>query len=104
MRRAISAFAAAAAFVLLTAAQRPWTEVTVIDGDPVMRGLPKDAIPAIDSPVFVDAVAAESFMNDQEFVIGVTNGTEAKAYSTWLLNGHEIVNDTLGDGPITVTW
>lgn len=104
MTRAHRLFAVATALVILTAAQRPWTEVAVIDGDPVMRGLPKDAIPAIDAPVFVDAPTAAGFMNDDEFVIGVTNGTEAKAYSTWLLNGHEIVNDTLGDGPITVTW
>lgn len=88
---------------LTLAAQRPWAEVTVIDGDPVMRGLPKDAIPAIDSPVFVPAVEA-SFMDDNEFVIGVTNGSVAKAYSTWLLNSHEIVNDSLGAASIAVTW
>ena len=88
---------------LLPAAQRPWAEVAVIDGDPVMRGLPKDGIPAIDNPVFVSADRA-TFMNDNEFVIGVSDGKTAKAYSTWLLNGHEIVNDTLGSASIAVTW
>jgi hypothetical protein len=88
---------------LALAAQRPWTEVTTIDGDPVMRGLPKDAIPAIDAPVFVPASEAH-FMDDNEFVIGITNGTVAKAYSTWLLNSHEIVNDSLGAASIAVTW
>lgn len=90
-------------FALLPAAQRPWIEVMVIDGDPVMRGLPKDGIPAIDSPVFVPVDEA-TFMDDNEFVIGVTDGKVAKAYSTWLLNGHEIVNDTLGAASIAVTW
>ncbi|MCC7241487.1 MAG: DUF3179 domain-containing protein [Acidobacteria bacterium] len=85
------------------AAQRPWSEVAVIDGDPVMRGLPKDGIPAIDRPVFVPA-AKTSFMADDELVIGVFDGQTAKAYSTWLLNGHEIVNDKLGSVPIAVTW
>lgn len=89
--------------VVLPAAQRPWAEVMVIDGDPVMRGLPKDGIPAIDSPVFV-SVAEATFMDDNEFVIGVSDGTTSKAYSTWLLNGHEIVNDTLGSASIAVTW
>lgn len=83
--------------------QGQWAEVVVIDGDPVMRGLPKDAIPAIDAPVFVPAREA-TFMDDAEYVIGVSDGTTAKAYSTWLLNGHEIVNDTLGSASIAVTW
>ncbi|MBM3459508.1 MAG: DUF3179 domain-containing protein, partial [Armatimonadetes bacterium] len=29
---------------------------------------------------------------------------EAKAYSLRLLNGHEVVNDTLDGEPIAVTW
>ena len=88
---------------LVVSPQRPWAEVAVIDGDPVMRGLPKDAIPAIDEPTFVRADRA-TFMTDDEYVIGVFDGTTAKAYSTWHLNGHEIVNDTLGSAAITVTW
>jgi len=78
-------------------------KVAVIDGDPVMRGLPKDGIPAIDRPVFVRADYA-TFMDDDEYVIGVFDGAIAKAYSTWHLNGHEIVNDTLGSASIAVTW
>ena len=75
----------------------------VIDGDVVVQVLPKDSIPAIDLPRFVQASAA-TFMRDDEIVIGVTDGTQAKAYSTWLLDGHEIVNDTIGSTPISVTW
>jgi len=48
-------FVLALALGLIVAPQRPWAEVAVIDGDPVMRGLPKDAIPAIDEPIFVRA-------------------------------------------------
>lgn len=84
-------------------AQLPWTEQTTIDGDPVMRGLPRDAIPAIDKPVFVPAAQA-NFMVDDEPVIGVAMGSVARAYPTWLLNGHEIVNDTIGGRAIAVTW
>lgn len=76
----------------------------MIDRDPVIRVVPSDAIPAIDSPVFEGADAAARFMHEDEIVIGVTDGREAKAYSTWLLDSHEIVNDVLGSTPIAVTW
>jgi hypothetical protein len=76
----------------------------VIDRDPVIEVLPQEAIPAIDSPVFEPADRARSFMRDEEIVIGVTNGAAAKAYSTWLLDSHEIVNDVIGSTPIAVTW
>lgn len=90
-------------FAATASAQLSWTEQTTIDGDPVMRGLPKDAIPAIDKPVFVLAAQA-NFMVDDEPVIGVAMGGVARAYPTWLLNGHEIVNDTIGGRTIAVTW
>ncbi|MBI4473130.1 MAG: hypothetical protein HY646_10705 [Acidobacteria bacterium] len=41
----------------------------VIDRDPVIRVLPRDAIPAIDTPTFLDADAAARFMRDDEIVI-----------------------------------
>jgi hypothetical protein len=84
-------------------AQGRWVEQTTIDGDPVLRGLPKDAIPAIDRPVFVAADRA-SFVDPDEPVIGVSIGSDARAYPTWLLNAHEIVNDQIGGRAIAVTW
>lgn len=86
----------------LGAAQR-WVEQVTIDGDPVLRGLPKDAIPAIDSPRFVPAAQA-TFVHEDEPVIGLVDGNVARAYPTWMLNAHEIVNDQLGGRPIAVTW
>ncbi len=76
----------------------------VIDGAPVITVLPRDAIPAIDKPNFVPVSEAMSFMREEEQVLGLAEGKEAKAYSTWLLNHHEIVNDTLGGKPVAVTW
>jgi hypothetical protein len=70
----------------------------------VIRVLSKDAIRAIDSPLFESAERAAAFMRDEELVIGVTDGKQAKAYSTWLLDNHEIVNDVIGSTPIAVTW
>lgn len=72
-------------------------------GSPLYKVLERDAIPAIDEPRFVPAAAA-SFMKEDEPILGVRDGQAAKAYSLWLLDHHEIVNDTLGDRPIAATW
>jgi hypothetical protein len=47
------------------ALQHPWSEVARVEGEPVMRGLPRDAIPAIDRPIFVAGRAAP-FMRPEE--------------------------------------
>jgi hypothetical protein len=76
----------------------------VIQGSPVLTVLPVDAIPAIDDPQYVSVSEADRFMRPDEPVLGITDGQTAKAYSTWQLNHHEIVNDRLGDLPLAVTW
>jgi hypothetical protein len=43
-------------------------------------------------------------MDDQEPVVGVVMGDVAKAYSTWHLDHHEIVNDIIASQPLAVTW
>jgi hypothetical protein len=53
--------------------------------------------------MFMSATDAK-FMQDDEPVIGVAGNGVAKAYSIWMLNAHEIVNDTIGSTPIAVTW
>jgi len=83
--------------------QPSWDEVARIDGDPVMQGLPRDAIPAIDRPTFAPAREA-TWMRDHEPVIGVAIGGTARAYPAWLLDSHEIVNDVISGRPIAVTW
>ena len=93
--------AAVVAVVAMTLFQSP--DSVMVDGDPMIRVLGKDAIPAIDEPVFVSAKEAD-FMSDEELVIGVFDGGQAKAYSTWLLDSHEIVNDKIGSAAIAVTW
>ena len=58
-----------------------------------------------ENPVFVEASEAAPWMNDDEVIIGVLGpGGEARAYSTWHLDHHEIVNDHVGETPIAVTW
>ena len=66
--------------------------------------LPRDAIPAIDDPVFITAEAASAYLIDRDLVIGVSINGEHKAYSTAFLSSHEIVNDVIGGKPVAVTW
>lgn len=77
---------------------------STVDGDPVLKLLPHDAIASVDEPKMVPAAAAGGFMRDDEMVLGVSDGQEARAYSIWHLDRHEIVNDRLGDAPIAATW
>ena len=78
-------------------------DVSRIRGAPVIQVLPPDAIPSIDDPRFVPAAKAD-FMQDEEPVLGVVHEGQAKAYSIWHLDRHEVVNDQLGDDPIAATW
>jgi hypothetical protein len=78
-------------------------DVDSIGGDRVHTLLRPDAIPSIDEPRFVRASEA-TFMRDDEPVVGVVSGGVAKAYSTWHLDQHEIVNDTVAGKPVAVTW
>ena len=64
--------------------------------------LPRDGIMAIWEPTFVSADDAD--MPDDAEVIGVAFNGEAKAYSINLIDGREIVNDTVGGRKIAVTW
>ena len=70
--------------------------------DAIRTLLPFDAIPAITDPKFVSANDAK--LDADAPVIGVTFNDESHAYSLYLLNGHEIVNDVVGGLKIATTW
>jgi hypothetical protein len=86
-----------AATAVLAAAQRSLE-------DDLHVVLPRDAIPAISKPEFEPAAQAERYMSDEELVIGLVSEREQRAYSTWLLDRHEIVNDMFEGRPLAVTW
>lgn len=64
--------------------------------------LPRGGIPAIDDPVYVPA--SEAQIRDDAWVLGVVIDDQARAYSLELLNGHEVVNDTIGDTDFAAVW
>jgi hypothetical protein len=67
-------------------------------------GPPKDAIPAIDNPRFVSVHEANKWLHDREPVVFVQVGDDARAYPIQILIWHEIVNDTVGDEPLIVSF
>lgn len=70
-------------------------------------GIGKDRIPSIDQPKFIayrDLEGAETRITDQTDVIGYVAEGVAKAYPLFILDRHEIVNDTFGDTPYAVYW
>jgi hypothetical protein len=67
-------------------------------------GPPRDGIPPIDTPHFISFASADSWLQDREPVIAIHRHGVAKAYPLQILIWHEIVNDTIGDEPITVTF
>jgi hypothetical protein len=67
-------------------------------------GPPPDGIPPIDHPRYVSIAQASRFLAAREPVIAVQIGGQARAYPLEILVWHEIVNDTLGRVPITVTY
>lgn len=81
-------------------------------------GIGKDAIRAIDDPLFVapdDPRLMERGQrryrsgggpktSDDIKVIGYVVNGDARAYPTTLLNSHELVNDRVGGKPVTVGW
>jgi hypothetical protein len=67
-------------------------EPSLVPIDEILRGGPdRDAIPALDRPNY-DA-AREAGWGDDELVIGVVRGKEARAYPIAILAWHELVND-----------
>ena len=70
--------------------------------DQILTALPYDAIPAILNPEFVSTTEAR--IGDDSPVIGVSFNGDSRAYSIYLLNGHEIVNDEVGGVKIATTW
>jgi len=66
-------------------------------------GPPKDGIPSIDEPSFLEAGEAD-FLDPGDPVFGVVRNGETKAYPQKVLVWHEIVNDSLGDLPVSVTY
>ena len=78
-------------------------EPALIPADEIFRGGPgRDDIPALDRPTH--DTADEASWSDDELVVGVVRGEEARAYPIAILIWHELANDELGGDPILVSY
>ncbi len=66
--------------------------------------LPRDRIKPVDNPQFAVASDPPSYMRDREPVIAIEIDGDARAYPLAILMWQEIVNDVVGDVPVTVTF
>lgn len=67
-------------------------------------GPPKDGIPALSQPKFETVPEAGRWLNDREPVQVVEIKGDARAYPQQVMMWHELVNDTVGGEPITITF
>ena len=75
-----------------------------INMDEVLSGgVPRDGIPPIDNPQFVDVQRVRD-LPPQSPVIALNIDGEARAYPLEVLTRHEIVNDEVGNVPVAVTF
>lgn len=70
----------------------------------ISGGPPKDGIPALDDPQFISVAEADKTYSDNEPVVVYQNNRDARAYPLQILIWHEIVNDTVGGKPVTITF
>ncbi len=75
----------------------PWSEI-------MSGGVPKDGIPAIDDPTFEDVASAGEWLAATDPIILLQQNGDVRGYPLSILIWHEIVNDTVGDTPVAVTF
>lgn len=77
----------------------------LIDPNEVISGgPPPDGIPPIDDPIFLDVANNLEILPENEPVVALEINGDARAYPIRALVWHEIVNDTVGDVPVSVTY
>lgn len=80
-------------------------DLRAIEWDEVRSGgPPRDGIPSIDNPQFVNFGDADMWVADVEPVVSLEVNGEARAYPLQVLTWHEIVNDQIGGVPVVVTF
>ena len=81
-----------------------WQYHTVPFSDFLSGGPPRDGIPPLDNPSFVDIAQADTWLSPLEPVIAFELNGVQRAYPIQVLMFHEIVNDVVGGVPVTVTF
>lgn len=81
-----------------------FSQRTISFDDILSGGPPKDGIPAIDNPRFINIEEADEWLQDLEPVTVFEHDGDARIYPFQILTWHEIVNDVVGGRPVAVTF
>lgn len=84
----------------------------LVDGTPYLLhpskilsgGPPKDGIPSLDNSKFQPADEADTWLNEDDLVLGLEYKGVARAYPHRILNWHEIVNDKINGERVLITY
>jgi len=67
-------------------------------------GPPKDGIPSLDNPKFQPANEGDTWLKDDDLILGLDYKGTVKAYPHRILNWHEIVNDKINGEKVLITY
>ena len=81
-----------------------WSKHSIEYHDLLSGGPPRDGIPPIDQPKFVENQLAAQWLKPNDPVIALEINGDARAYPIQILTWHEIVNDVVGEIPVTITF
>ncbi|MGB5432781.1 MAG: DUF3179 domain-containing protein [Acidimicrobiia bacterium] len=70
----------------------------------ISGGPPPDGIPSLDAPILVEVAAVSDQLEPAESVVALEINGDARAYPVRVMIWHEIVNDTVGGVPVSVTY
>ena len=77
----------------------------LVDIDAIISGgPPPDGIPPLDDPVFIPVADNLDLYRDNAPVVALEIDGDARAYPVAVMIWHEIVNDTVGGVPVSVTY
>ena len=78
---------------------------SLIPPDEILSGGPsKDGIPALTFPKVEPGNLGNTWLNDDDFILGVVVSGHARAYPVRILNWHEIVNDRIGKKRFVISY
>ena len=78
--------------------------IRLIDLDELSQGAGRDAIPAISGPLYWTLEEASQVYTDNVPLVQVNLNGDVRGFPLEILTWHEIVNDTIGGVPVTVTF
>ncbi len=89
---------------LQTRSADEFPEPLVDPSEIISGGPPPDGIPPIEDPTFLNVADALDLLPAAEPIVALEINGDARAYPVRVLIWHEIVNDTVGDVPVSVTY